>query len=69
MVGLDNVGDLVQMLGIIIALFHFLAGFVLYRDMVRISRVIRTRKSILFMFLSNVYILTLLAIIILFIII
>lgn len=66
---IDNTGELVQIIGILFALFHFLVGFVFYRDMVRITQVIRTRRSGIFMLLSNFYIISLLAIVILFIVI
>ncbi len=65
----ENIQTGVKILAIIFALFHFLAGFVFYRDMVRINNVIKTRKSGLFMFLSNLYLFILLSIVILFILI
>lgn len=60
----DNVPEIVKIGGVLFASFHFLVGFVMYRDMVRINRVLKTKNSGVLKVLSVVYILLLLIIII-----
>lgn len=65
----DSISDLIKVGGILFALFHFLVGFVMYRDMIRINKVIRTRYSRFFLLLSNIYLIILLVILVVFILI
>lgn len=58
--------DVVKIGGILVSLVHFLVGFVFYRDMVRMARVLRTKNTIFFMAITNIYILILLVILIIF---
>lgn len=60
----DVLKDVIQIGGILFALSHFIVGFILYRDMVRINRVLKTPNSRSFMIIANLYIFFLLIILI-----
>lgn len=57
----------IQIVGILGALLHFLIGFLLYRDVVRMNRVLKTKQSTAIQFLSYLYLGLLIVILIAFI--
>lgn len=68
-IDVNSIEELFKLGGILAALIHFAVGFIMYRDMLRINKVIKTNSRGLFTLISNGYILFLLAIVIVFIII
>jgi hypothetical protein len=59
--------DSVKIAAIIFAVGHFFAGLLLFRDMIRINRALKTKNSSFFNLLSFVYLLFLLFVLIVFI--
>lgn len=66
---LDNetIIQTIKILGIIFSFFHFLVGFVLYRDIVRINSIIKKRRRIQFLIIADIYVLGLFLILVFFI--
>lgn len=62
----NTIREGVRVLGLVAAVFHFLVGFVIYRDIIRINKVLKTKRSGMIRGLAVFYILTLLVIIFLF---
>lgn len=65
----DNIDNIFKLFGILFALGHFLAGFIMYREIIRMNNVIRTKRRGVFVTLANLYILVLIGVLILIIII
>lgn len=51
-----RIQDIIEILGILFAVFHLLAGFFMYLEMVRINGVIKTSKTGFFQLVSHLYI-------------
>lgn len=64
----DNLGDILKIAGILFGLLHVLVAFVLYRDVLRINRVVKTQYSPLITYISSIYIILVLTILGLFIV-
>jgi len=65
-IALDDLNQIIKITGIIFALFHFLAGFVMYIDILRINKVVETDRKRQITFLMNIYLAFLLGLIIFF---
>lgn len=63
----ETIIQVIKIMGIIFSLIHFLIGFVLYRDIVRINSVIKKRRQLQFLLVVDVYVLSLFIILVLFI--
>lgn len=59
----ENSADVIKVFAIIFSLFHFLVGFVIYREINRISNEIVTYLSPWIRFITTVYVLILAVII------
>lgn len=62
---LTNIQDVIKIGAILIALFHLLAGLVLYYEILRINRVIKTPRRYINLLVINVYILVLIIVLLL----
>ncbi|BCX13784.1 MAG: hypothetical protein KatS3mg085_316 [Candidatus Dojkabacteria bacterium] len=59
--------DAIKIAAIVFAVGHFLAGLLLFRDMIRINKSLKTKNSSFFNLLSFIYLLFLLFVLIIFI--
>lgn len=59
-----NGADMARIIALIFAFFHFLAGFVIYREIMRVSGVIVTKLTPFIKFVATVYLAILILIIV-----
>lgn len=63
----ESIIEVLKIFAILFALFHFLVGLILFRDMIRMNRIIKTSNRGCFTFISFFYIFVLLCTLVLFI--
>lgn len=60
---LENIDHVIKMVAILFALFHFLVGLLLYKEVSRMNKVFTTKYQGLFQVIILLYILTLLGVV------
>ncbi len=64
----ENIELFIKIVLIIFGLFHFLLGFILYREVRRMNNIYKTRNRGNFLFISNLYIFIMFTLLILYIV-